>query len=85
MVFCELGAMRHPQPWVPESSGRIGMETRQGTTAGIDDCGALLIQTADSLERVVAGEVRWSAQARSPKPQADPWTDRPIDPLTTCS
>jgi BirA family biotin operon repressor/biotin-[acetyl-CoA-carboxylase] ligase len=35
--------------------------TRRGIAAGIDDCGALLIQTADSLERVVAGEVRWLA------------------------
>ncbi len=42
--------------------------TRQGTTAGIDGCGALLIQTANSLERVVAGEVRWLSP--SPKPQA---------------
>jgi BirA family biotin operon repressor/biotin-[acetyl-CoA-carboxylase] ligase len=31
----------------------------RGVTAGIDDTGALLIQTADGLERVVAGEVRW--------------------------
>ena len=32
---------------------------RQGTAAGIDERGALLIRTADSLERVVAGEIRW--------------------------
>jgi BirA family biotin operon repressor/biotin-[acetyl-CoA-carboxylase] ligase len=36
-------------------------ETRRGTTAGIDDDGALLIRTADTVERVVAGEVRWLA------------------------
>jgi biotin-(acetyl-CoA carboxylase) ligase len=30
-----------------------------GITAGIDDHGALLIKTADRIERVVAGEVRW--------------------------
>jgi BirA family biotin operon repressor/biotin-[acetyl-CoA-carboxylase] ligase len=42
--------------------------TRQGTTSGIDGCGALLIQTANSLERVVAGEVRWLSPR--PKPPA---------------
>jgi BirA family transcriptional regulator, biotin operon repressor / biotin---[acetyl-CoA-carboxylase] ligase len=36
-----------------------GMETRHGTTAGIDDHGALLIRTAETVERVVAGEIRW--------------------------
>ena len=32
---------------------------RRGTTAGIDDGGALLVRTASGTERVVAGEVRW--------------------------
>jgi BirA family biotin operon repressor/biotin-[acetyl-CoA-carboxylase] ligase len=32
---------------------------RRGTTAGIDDDGALLVRTAGGTERVVAGEVRW--------------------------
>ena len=32
---------------------------RQGVTAGVDDDGALLIQTEVSRERVIAGEVRW--------------------------
>jgi BirA family biotin operon repressor/biotin-[acetyl-CoA-carboxylase] ligase len=35
----------------------------RGTAAGIDESGALLIQTSDSLERVVAGEVRWLSTA----------------------
>lgn len=30
-----------------------------GTTAGIDDQGALLVRTADRVERIVAGEVQW--------------------------
>lgn len=32
---------------------------KRGTTAGIDETGALLIRTADRVERVIAGEVRW--------------------------
>jgi BirA family transcriptional regulator, biotin operon repressor / biotin---[acetyl-CoA-carboxylase] ligase len=48
--------------------------TYRGSAAGIDDSGALLIQTADSLERVVAGVVRWLSSSEpfdSPRtPQA---------------
>ena len=36
-----------------------GTITRRGITAGIDDAGALLIQTADGVERVIAGEIKW--------------------------
>ncbi len=32
---------------------------RHGVTAGIDDAGALLVQTASGLERIIAGEIRW--------------------------
>jgi BirA family biotin operon repressor/biotin-[acetyl-CoA-carboxylase] ligase len=32
---------------------------RAGVTAGIDGDGALLVETASSLERIVAGELRW--------------------------
>jgi len=32
---------------------------RAGTTAGIDDRGALLVQSGDSIERIVSGEVQW--------------------------
>jgi BirA family biotin operon repressor/biotin-[acetyl-CoA-carboxylase] ligase len=42
----------------PVSWSRDGAEAR-GVTAGIDDTGALLIQTDRSLERVIAGEVEW--------------------------
>jgi BirA family biotin operon repressor/biotin-[acetyl-CoA-carboxylase] ligase len=31
----------------------------RGTTAGIDDDGALLVDRAGSIHRVIAGEVRW--------------------------
>lgn len=33
--------------------------TQTGTTAGIDETGALLVQSGDRLERLLAGEVRW--------------------------
>lgn len=32
---------------------------RHGTSAGIDDTGALLVKTATGVERIIAGEVRW--------------------------
>lgn len=32
---------------------------RRGTTIDIDDAGALVVRTADGIERLVAGEVRW--------------------------
>lgn len=32
---------------------------RTGVTSGIDDHGALLVRVGDSLERIVAGELRW--------------------------
>jgi len=35
-----------------------GVQT--GVTAGIDDQGALLVKTADRIERIVAGEVTWA-------------------------
>jgi biotin-(acetyl-CoA carboxylase) ligase len=33
--------------------------THRGTTAGIDDDGALLVRTGNGLERIIAGEVVW--------------------------
>ena len=33
--------------------------TQSGVTAGIDDWGALLVQVADRVERIVSGEVTW--------------------------
>ena len=38
---------------------------RTGITEGIDGMGALLVRTGDTLERLVAGEVRWSLHAVS--------------------
>ena len=38
---------------------RNAMEVRRGRTAGIDQTGALLVQTADGVERVVGGELTW--------------------------
>jgi BirA family biotin operon repressor/biotin-[acetyl-CoA-carboxylase] ligase len=34
--------------------------TRGGLTAGLDDSGALLVETAHGLERIIAGELRWT-------------------------
>jgi BirA family biotin operon repressor/biotin-[acetyl-CoA-carboxylase] ligase len=33
--------------------------TRTGTTAGVDEMGALLVRSGDRVDRIVAGEVRW--------------------------
>jgi BirA family transcriptional regulator, biotin operon repressor / biotin---[acetyl-CoA-carboxylase] ligase len=49
----------------PGSRGaRVAWESttgrRAGVTAGIDDLGALLVQTGDRIERIVAGEVTWT-------------------------
>jgi BirA family biotin operon repressor/biotin-[acetyl-CoA-carboxylase] ligase len=33
--------------------------TRTGTTSGIDEQGALLVQVGDDVERIVAGEITW--------------------------
>ncbi len=61
------GILRAWREAAPSSVGAIVERTdetgtRRGTTAGIDDCGALLIQTSDAVERVIAGEVRWFAK-----------------------
>jgi biotin-(acetyl-CoA carboxylase) ligase len=32
---------------------------KHGTTAGIDDSGALLVKTADGVERIISGELNW--------------------------
>ncbi len=34
--------------------------THRGLTAGVDESGALLVETANGLERVIAGELRWT-------------------------
>ncbi len=51
------------QAWRAASPGAIGSRVewdgRSGTTAGIDDSGALLVRTAAGIERVIAGELSW--------------------------
>jgi len=44
----------------PNATGtRVEWDGRVGTTAGIDDAGALLVRTADATERIIAGELTW--------------------------
>lgn len=43
-----------------EVSWLAGEDVRSGVTAGIDDDGALLVQTTTGVERLVAGEVTWA-------------------------
>lgn len=44
----------------PSATGtRVEWDGRSGTTAGIDDSGALLIRTSSGIERVIAGELTW--------------------------
>jgi BirA family biotin operon repressor/biotin-[acetyl-CoA-carboxylase] ligase len=45
----------------PNAMGtRVEWDGRSGVTAGIDDSGALLVKTADGVERIIAGELRWT-------------------------
>jgi BirA family transcriptional regulator, biotin operon repressor / biotin---[acetyl-CoA-carboxylase] ligase len=44
----------------PSARGtRVEWDGRHGTTTGIDDSGALLVNTAAGVERIIAGELRW--------------------------
>ena len=44
----------------PSATGtRVEWDGRSGTTAGVDDAGALLVRTALGLDRVIAGELTW--------------------------
>jgi BirA family biotin operon repressor/biotin-[acetyl-CoA-carboxylase] ligase len=51
------------QAWRAASPNAIGTrvewEGRHGTTAGIDDSGALLIRVHGGIQRIIAGELRW--------------------------
>lgn len=50
----------------PSATGaRVEWDGRTGTTAGIDDSGALLIRTSSSIERVIAGELHWHLGTRT--------------------
>ena len=44
----------------PNAAGtRVEWDGKHGTTAGIDDSGALLVKTSAGVERIIAGELRW--------------------------
>jgi len=44
----------------PNATGtRVEWDGKHGTTAGIDDSGALLVKTSAGVERIIAGELRW--------------------------
>jgi BirA family transcriptional regulator, biotin operon repressor / biotin---[acetyl-CoA-carboxylase] ligase len=44
----------------PSARGtRVEWDATHGTTAGIDDGGALLVNTSAGVERIIAGELRW--------------------------
>lgn len=51
------------QAWRAASPNAIGTrvewEGKHGTTAGIDDRGALLVRTHAGVERIIAGELHW--------------------------
>jgi len=51
------------QAWRAASPNAIGTrvewEDKHGTTAGIDDRGALLVRTDAGVERIIAGELHW--------------------------
>jgi biotin-(acetyl-CoA carboxylase) ligase len=51
------------QAWRAASPNAIGTRVewdgKHGTTAGIDDRGALLVKTGAGVERIIAGELRW--------------------------
>ena len=44
----------------PSAAGtRVEWDGKHGTTAGIDDGGALLVKTSAGIERIIAGELHW--------------------------
>ena len=51
------------QAWRAASPNAIGTrvdwEGKHGTTAGIDEAGALLVKTTAGVERIIAGELHW--------------------------
>ena len=51
------------QAWRAASPNAIGTrvewEGGHGTTAGIDESGALLVRVGSGIERIIAGELRW--------------------------
>jgi BirA family transcriptional regulator, biotin operon repressor / biotin---[acetyl-CoA-carboxylase] ligase len=66
MALCDRLAQRPGdilQAWraaSPNAMGtRVEWDGKHGTTAGIDDSGALLVKTTAGVERIIAGELRW--------------------------
>jgi BirA family transcriptional regulator, biotin operon repressor / biotin---[acetyl-CoA-carboxylase] ligase len=53
-----LQAWRRASPTAIDT--RVEWDGRHGTTAGIDDTGALLVSTAAGIERIIAGELHWN-------------------------
>ncbi|HYE86428.1 MAG TPA: biotin--[acetyl-CoA-carboxylase] ligase [Vicinamibacterales bacterium] len=45
---------------------RVEWDGRHGTTAGVDEDGALLVRTSTGIERIIAGELRWHIALQSP-------------------
>ena len=52
------------QAWRAASPSAIGTrvewDDQHGITAGIDECGALLVKTTTGLERIIAGQIHWN-------------------------
>jgi BirA family biotin operon repressor/biotin-[acetyl-CoA-carboxylase] ligase len=68
-LFESLGALDTDpgdilQQWRAASPSAVGTRVewdgKHGVTTGIDETGALLVKTTNGIERVIAGELRWS-------------------------
>ena len=54
-----LRAWRAASPSARGARVEFADAAKQGVTRGVDDEGALLVETATGIERVIAGEVKW--------------------------
>ena len=63
LAMLEQGPGDILQAWRAASPNAVGTrvewEGKHGTTAGIDDSGALLVRTTAGVERIIAGELHW--------------------------
>lgn len=63
--LCEVGEKPGDilRAWLaasPSATGtRVEWDMKHGTTAGIDEAGALLVRTSNGIERIIAGELHW--------------------------